>query len=62
MVASRASKSLRTTIDRSSPIPYYVQLKEALRAPIEQGLWQPGDQIPGESELCHLFDVSRTVV
>jgi GntR family transcriptional regulator len=62
MVADKASKSLRTTIDRSSPVPYYVQLKEALRAPIEQGVWQPGDQIPGEPELCRLFDVSRTVV
>jgi GntR family transcriptional regulator len=62
MAASEASKSLRTTIDRSSPIPYYIQLKEALRTPIEQGIWQPGDQIPGESELCRLFDVSRTVV
>lgn len=62
MVTSEASQVLRTTIDRSSPIPYYVQLKEALRAPIEQGIWQPGDQIPGESDLCRLFDVSRTVV
>lgn len=62
MVTSEASELLRTTIDRSSPIPYYVQLKEALRAPIEQGIWQPGDQIPGESDLCRLFDVSRTVV
>jgi GntR family transcriptional regulator len=62
MVANAASKLLRTSIDRSSPIPYYVQLKEALRAPIEQGVWQPGDRIPGESELCHMFDVSRTVV
>lgn len=62
MVSSETPKSLRTTIDRSTPIPYYVQLKEALRTPIEQGVWQPGDQIPGEPELCHLFDVSRTVV
>lgn len=62
MVADEASKSLRTRIDRSSPIPYYVQLKEVLRSPIEQGVWQPGDQIPGEPELCRLFDVSRTVV
>ncbi len=62
MVEDGASESLQTRIDRSSPLPYYVQLKEALRTPIEQGVWKPGDQIPGEPELCRIFDVSRTVV
>lgn len=62
MVSNEAEGLLNPTIDRSSPIPYYVQLKEALRGPIDGGLWKPGDQIPGEVELCRLFDVSRTVV
>jgi GntR family transcriptional regulator len=53
---------LSTTIDRRSPVPYYVQLKEALTEVIERGVWNPGDQIPSEHELCDLFDVSRTVV
>jgi GntR family transcriptional regulator len=56
------SSPLRTTIDRSSPIPYYVQLKEALREHVEAGAWHSGDVIPGEPELCRLFGVSRTVV
>lgn len=55
-------RSLSTAVDRSSPIPYYVQVKEALREHIEHGDWQPGDQLPGEPELCRLFDVSRTVI
>lgn len=50
------------TIDRNSPIPYYVQVKEALRERIEHGQWRAGDQLPGEIELCRIFDVSRTVV
>lgn len=62
MVSNEAEGLLNPTIDRSSPIPYYVQLKEALRGPIDGGLWKPGDQIPGEVELCRLFNVSRTVV
>jgi GntR family transcriptional regulator len=51
-----------TAIDRTSPIPYYVQLKEALREQIENGAWVPGDRLPGEPELCRNFDVSRIVV
>jgi GntR family transcriptional regulator len=49
-------------IDRDSPMPFYVQLKDALRAQIEAGYWQVGDRIPGEPELCRMFEVSRTVV
>ena len=26
------------------------------------GVWAPGDQIPGEQDLCKLYGVSRTVV
>ena len=54
--------TLRSSIDRKSYLPFYVQVKESLREPIEQGLWKPGDQIPGEADLCELFEVSRTVV
>jgi GntR family transcriptional regulator len=53
---------LRTSIDRASPLPYYVQLKDALLEGIESGRWKPGDRIPSEPELCQMFDVSRTVV
>jgi GntR family transcriptional regulator len=53
---------LRTQIDRSSPLPYYVQLKEALADAITSGTWEPGERIPSEPELCRRFGVSRTVV
>ncbi len=53
---------LQTSIDRKSPIPYYVQLKHALNQGIEGGYWKPGDRLPSEAELCQLFGVSRTVV
>jgi GntR family transcriptional regulator len=49
-------------IDKENPIPYYVQLKDALREKIERGEWKPGDQLPGELELGQMFDVSRTVI
>lgn len=50
------------TVNRHSAIPYYIQVKEALQERVQQGEWQPGDQIPGEPELCRIFNVSRTVV
>lgn len=53
---------LNPTIDRRSYIPLYVQVKDALKDSIESGSVQPGEQLPGEPELCRLFDVSRTVV
>jgi GntR family transcriptional regulator len=49
-------------IDRDSYVPFYVQVKESLRDLIESGGLGPGAQLPGEPELCRLFDVSRTVI
>ena len=49
-------------IDFSSYVPYYVQLRELLKGRILAGLWQVGERIPGEVELCREFGVSRTVV
>jgi GntR family transcriptional regulator len=54
--------AIRGGIDRSSPMPYYHQLKELLRDEIASGRWPPGSRIPSEPELCTLLDVSRTVV
>jgi GntR family transcriptional regulator len=49
-------------INHSSPIPYYVQVIEALKDRISRGEWRVGDQLPGEQALCEMFDVSRTVI
>lgn len=57
-----ATSTLGGSIDRDSPVPYYHQLKELLRAEIVTGRWPAGAQIPSEPELCRLLDVSRTVV
>lgn len=50
------------SVNRNDYVPYYIQVKNALLAQIESGTWQQGDQLPGESELCRAFDVSRTVI
>jgi GntR family transcriptional regulator len=49
-------------IDFASRLPYYIQLIDILREKIQLGEWSPGEQIPGEQELCELYGVSRTVV
>lgn len=49
-------------INKNSPIPYYVQLKDLLTKRIENGALKVGEQMPPEQELCETFNVSRTVV
>jgi GntR family transcriptional regulator len=58
----RTGAAGRRTIDRSSAIPYYRQLKEILRADIEQRDLRPGTRLPGDHELCERYGVSRPVV
>jgi len=53
---------LNTTIDRQSYIPLYVQVKDSLKELIDGGGLAPGEQLPGEPELCRRYDVSRTVI
>lgn len=49
-------------IDANSDLPYYVQIKYALRELVSSGELKYGDQLPGEPMLCQIFSVSRTVV
>lgn len=53
---------MSTSVDRTSPIPLYFQLKQILLSQIEAGEWQPGDLIPGEQELQDTYGLSRTTV
>lgn len=49
-------------VDTSSPVPYYVQICESMRARIRSGEWPWGSQIPTEAELCDAYEVSRITV
>lgn len=61
-MTSDRDRGLRLPVNHSSPIPYYVQVKDALIEWIIQARWKAGDQLPGENELCLIFDVSRPVI
>ncbi len=62
MSQTGVGRPLHLSIDHNSHVPYYAQVEEALRERIERNEWKAGDQLPGEPELCVLFDVSRTVI
>jgi GntR family transcriptional regulator len=49
-------------IDRSSPLPFYHQLKQILLADLRGRELPAGTRLPGDHELCATYDVSRTVV
>jgi len=53
---------VKDSINFDSHIPYYIQLMDILREKVQQAEWVPGDQIPGEQDLCEQYQVSRTVV
>jgi GntR family transcriptional regulator len=53
---------LSTKIDRTTYIPFYIQVQDSLKEYIKHGDASPGDQLPSEPELCRMFDVSRTVI
>src|SRR3972149_12241317 len=58
----RQPSERRMSIDRASPVPLHIQLKQALKDQILSGSWKAGDLVPGEPDLCREFRVSRTTV
>ncbi len=53
---------MSNTIDKSSPIPLYFQLKQLLLTAINDGTYPPGSMIPTENELIETYSISRTTV
>lgn len=48
--------------DRRRPEPLWHQAEQALRALITEGEWQDGDQLPNETRLTEMLEVSRITV
>lgn len=42
--------------------PFYLQLREVVRAKIEEGEYPPGMAIPSENELSEMYGVNRLTV
>jgi GntR family transcriptional regulator len=52
----------RLGLDRSSPIPLYYQLREALKERLDEGRLRPGDPFPTEAEISRETGLSRMTV
>jgi GntR family transcriptional regulator len=50
------------SIDRGSYEPVYVQLANLLKKHISEGIFQIGDRLPSESQLCNRYAVSPMTV
>jgi DNA-binding GntR family transcriptional regulator len=53
------SQPLRIELDRSSPVPLYHQVAQALRAAIEDGRLEPGELLENEISLATRLGISR---
>lgn len=42
--------------------PKHQQIRDFVISKIQQGVWEPGDMIPTEQQLCELFSVARMTV
>jgi len=49
-------------LDKDLPVPLYHQLQAVLKAEIEAGKWQPGEQLPNETKLGELYKISKITV
>jgi GntR family transcriptional regulator len=49
-------------LQKNGPVPLYVQLAEAIRRNIREGILKEGDLIPSESQLMEAYQISRITV
>jgi GntR family transcriptional regulator len=49
-------------IDKTSPLPLYYQIEEAIKQKIDKGEWESGSMISSEREFAENYEVSRMTV
>ena len=52
----------KLTIAEDGSIPIYQRIKNAIGENIQSGLWQAGELIPSENQLCDMLSASRMTV
>jgi len=53
---------MEPNLNRNNAIPIYEQITNWIREKIQTSEWQNDQQIPSETELCEIFEVSRGTV
>jgi GntR family transcriptional regulator len=51
--------SIAGFLDRDLAVPLYHQLQAVLKAELESGKWRPDEQLPNETKLAELYQVSK---
>jgi GntR family transcriptional regulator len=51
-----------SSIDRTSPVPFYFQLARLLQEEIVSGSWASGHRLASESAICSHYGVARSTV
>lgn len=59
MTLGQVGEDWFSALSRDSPLPLWVQITQRLRAAMMMGMFGPGSVLPSETELNHLFGVSR---
>lgn len=54
-------KKMKLDTSKEAP-PLYIQVKNDIKLKIQNKVWNPGDKIPSELELCKTYDVSRITI
>jgi GntR family transcriptional regulator len=54
--------TMNISFNKQSAVPYYHQIKEAVKALISSGELKPGDMLPSEFAFSEQLDISRLVV
>jgi GntR family transcriptional regulator len=49
-------------LDFNNSKPLYEQLKDIIKAQIDNGIYKPGDKLPGERTLMDIYSISRITV
>lgn len=49
-------------VDHNSAVPVYLQIHNKIKEQISTGVYQAGDKLPSERELCQAYQVSRIPV
>lgn len=62
MIDDNTSLFNKNTLSNTSDLPLYSQLLTLIKEAILSGRLKPGDLLPSESELCTIYNLSRTTV
>jgi GntR family transcriptional regulator, arabinose operon transcriptional repressor len=62
MINKSVIDQITTTIDKTSTLPLYLQIKNIIKEKVDSGEMEAGEMLPSELMLCDLLKVSRSPI